>query len=91
MLTALMQSMMATSQMHNAQYAMMQNRANMMNVVRNLPSFGGNMDMLHNLDTHFALSQAQNETLYLLSQAQEKAARARLEQELKNYKISYIA
>ena len=91
MLVALMESMLARSQMNNAQYAMMCNRRNMMSVVRNMPAFCGNMEALHTMDMQFAMSQAQNETLYLISQAQEKAARARLEHELKNYKISYTA
>lgn len=81
----------AISQMHNAQWAMMQNSRNMMNAARNLPFSGYNMQKLHDMDTKFALSNAQNKTLYMIASAQEKAAAQNLAQEAKNNKISYIA
>ena len=86
-----MARMMATSQMHNAQYAMMQNRMNMMNTVRNLPSFGGNMAQLAQMDRQFAINNIQNETMYMIACAQEKAAAQMLKKEFENNKISYIA
>ena len=91
MLLAMMERMFALSQMNNAQYAMMRNRINMVNAVRNLPSFGGNMAALAQMDNRFAQNQALNETLYMMSSAQEQAARQRMAQEAKNYKISYVA
>lgn len=91
MLVDLMARLNAISTMHNAQWAMMQNSRNMMNVARNLPFGGYNMSTLHDLDTRFALSNAQNETLYMIAAAQEKAAAQRMAQEAKNNKISYIA
>lgn len=91
MLVSLMARLNAISQMHNAQWAMMQNSRNMMSVARNL-SFGGyDMNTLHDLDTRFALNNAQNQTLYMIAAAQEKAAAQRMAQEAKDNKISYIA
>ena len=81
----------AISQMHNAQWAMMQNSRNMMNVARNLPFGGYNMQTLHDLDTRFALNNAQSKTLYMIAAAQEKAAAKNSAQEAKENKISYIA
>jgi len=91
MLLAMMERMFALSQMHNAQYSIMRNRMNMMNTMRNLPSFYGNMSMLAKMDEQYAINQAQSETLYLIASAQEKAAKQRIAQEQKNYKISYTA
>ena len=86
----------ATSQMHNAQWNMMQNNMRMMNMCRNLPFFAGNnsmvnMSMLAEADKQFAMNQIQNETLYQLAAAQQKAAAQMLAQEIKDNKISYIA
>ncbi len=91
MLVCLMARLSAISQMHNAQWAMMQNSRNMMNVARNLPFGGYNMQTLHDLDTRFALNNAQNQTLYMIAAAQEKAAAKNSAQEAKENKISYIA
>lgn len=91
MLVSLMARLNAISTMHNAQWAMMQNSRNMMQAARNL-SFGGyDMNTLHYLDTRFALNNAQNQTLYMIAAAQEKAAAKQMAQEVKNNKISYIA
>ncbi len=92
MLVALMTRLNAISQMHNAQYAMMRNNMGMMSAMRNL-SFGNayNMASLAQLDRNFALSNAQNETMYLLASAQEKAAAQMLAAESKQNKISYVA
>ena len=91
MLVNLMARLNAISVMHNVQWAMMQNSRNMMNVARNLPFCGYDINTLHNFDTRFALSNAQNQTLYMIASAQEKAAAQRMAQEAKNNKISYIA
>jgi hypothetical protein len=91
MLVSLMARLNAISQMHNAQWAMMQNNMAMMNLCRSLPSFGGNLAMLNHMDAQFAMSNAQNQLLYQIASAQEKAAAARISQELKDNKISYIA
>ena len=96
MLVALMARMNAISQMHNAQYAMMRNNMSTMSMVRNMPSFMGNpnsMAMLHEADKRIALSNAQNQTLYMIAEAQEKAAAQRLQQEYKSNqnRLSYIA
>lgn len=91
MLVCLMARLSAISQMHNAQWAMMQNSRNMMNVARNLPFGGYNMQTLHDLDTRFALNNAQSKTLYMIAAAQEKAAAKNSAQEAKENKISYIA
>jgi len=95
MLVSLMARLNATSQMHNAQWNMMQNNMRMMNMCRNLPSFMGNpmanMSMLAEADKQFAVQKIQNETLYQLAAAQEKAAAQMLAQEIKDNKISYIA
>ncbi|MDY6311076.1 MAG: hypothetical protein SPL73_04700 [Cyanobacteriota bacterium] len=91
MLVSLMARLSAISQMHNAQWAMMQNSRNMMNVARNLPFGGYNMQTLHDLDTRFALNNAQSKTLYMIAAAQEKAAAKNSAQEAKENKISYIA
>ncbi|MBO6257119.1 hypothetical protein J6N69_03695 [bacterium] len=91
MLVNLMARLNAINTMHNAQWAMMQNSMNMMNVARNLPFGGYDMNTLHDLDTRFALSNAQNQTLYMIAAAQEKAAAQRMAQEAKDNKISYIA
>ena len=97
MLVSLMARMIATSQMRDAQYNMMQNRINMLSMCRNMPTFCGNdpgkLAMLHDIDTKMAMSNASNETLYLIAQAQEKAAAQMIAQEQKSEanKISYIA
>lgn len=91
MLVSLMARLSAISQMHNAQWAMMQNSRNMMNVARNLPFGGYNMQTLHDLDTRFALNNAQSKTLYMIAAAQEKVAAKNSAQEAKENKISYIA
>lgn len=91
MLVSLMARLNAISQMHNAQWAMMQNNMAMMNMCRSLPSFGGNMEMLNAMDTQFEIDNAQNQLLYQIASAQEKAAAAQISQELKDNKISYIA
>ena len=95
MLVSLMARMMATSQMHNAQWNLMQNNMRMMNMCRNIPTFTANgmpnMAMLAEADKQFALNKVQNETLYQIASAQEKAAAQRLAQEIQNNKISYIA
>ena len=95
MLVSLMARMMATSQMHNAQWNLMQNSMRMMNMCRNISTFTGNgmpnMAMLAEADKQFALNKVQNETLYQIASAQEKAAAQRLAQEIQNNKISYIA
>lgn len=90
-LVNLMARLNAISTMHNAQWAMMRNSQNMMNVARNLPFGGYDMNALHDLDTRFALNNVQNQTLYMIASAQEKAAAQRMAQEAKNNKISYIA
>lgn len=91
MLVSLMARLNAINTMHNAQWVMMQNSRNMMQVARNLPFGGYDMNTLHNLDTRFALNNAQNQTLYMIAAAQEKAAAQQMAQEAKNNKISYIA
>ena len=91
MLVAMMMRMQAISQMNRAQFSMMQNRMGMMNMMRKFPSFGGNMQFLSQMDEKFALNNAQNETLYLMAQAQAKAAKQLMVQEAKDNKISYIA
>ena len=91
MLVDLMTRLNAISTMHNAQWAMMRNSRNMMSVARNLPFGGYDMNTLHDLDTRFALNNAQNQTLYMIAAAQEKAAAQRMAQEAKDNKISYIA
>ena len=90
-----MARMLASNQMRDAQYAMMQNRINMMSMCRNMPTFCGNdysrFAMLNDMDKRFAASNMTNETLYLMASAQEKAASKMLQNEFKNNKISYIA
>lgn len=81
----------AINTMHNAQWVMMQNSRNMMEIARNLPFGGYDMNTLHNLDTRFALNSAQNQTLYMIAAAQEKAAAQQLAQEAKDKRISYLA
>ena len=95
MLVSLMARMNAISQMHNAQYQMMQNRINMMSALRSMPTFCGNdysrLAMLNDMDKRIATSNAMSETRYLIASAQEKAASQMIAQEVKNNKISYIA
>lgn len=90
-----MARMNAITQMHNAQYALMQNRINMLSMCRNMPTFCGNdysrLAMLNDIDKRIATSNMTNETMYLLASAQEKAAAKMLENEQKNNHISYIA
>ena len=50
MLVSLMARLSAISQMHNAQWAMMQNSRNMMNVARNLPFGGYNMSIRRSIE-----------------------------------------
>ena len=94
MLVSLMARMLAASQMRDAQYAMMQNRINMMSMCRNMPTFCGNdysrLAMLNDMDKRIATSNMTNETLYMLASAQEKAATQMLQNEFKNNKICYI-
>lgn len=91
MLVSLMARLNAVTQRNNAQYAMMCNNMNMMNLLRS-PSFGNmSMDDLHRADMNFALSNDYYQTQYLLASAQEKAAAQLMAQEAKNNKISYIA
>ena len=91
MLLGLMTRLNAVSQRSNAQYALMQNRMNMMNAVRNLPFSGSNMETLHQMDTNFALSNDYNQTLLMLATAQEQAAKELMAHEAKTNKISYVA
>jgi len=91
MLVSLMARLNAINTMHNAQWVMMQNSRNMMEIARNLPFGGYDMNTLHNLDTRFALNSAQNQTLYMIAAAQEKAAAQQLAQEAKDKRISYLA
>ncbi|MCM1338438.1 MAG: hypothetical protein NC191_02065 [Muribaculaceae bacterium] len=91
MLVGLMSKMNAVSQKSNAQYAMMQNRMNMMNAVRSLPFGGHSMEELHSLDTNLALSNDYNQTLYLLASAQEKFAQQLMKNSANEFKISYMA
>lgn len=91
MLLGLMTRMNAASQRSNAQYALIQNRINMMNTVKNLPFSGANMETLHQMDTNFALSNDYNQTLLMLATAQEQAAKELMSHETKTNKISYIA
>lgn len=91
MLVSLMARLSAISQRNNAQYALMQNRMNMMNALRT--PFLGNMSMqnLHRMDMDFAMKNDYYQTMYLLASAQEKAAAQTMAQAAKNNKISYIA
>ena len=95
MLVSLMTRLNAVSQMHNAQWNLMQNNMRMMNMCRFMPTFlGGGMPkmaMLAEADKQFALNKVQNETLYQIAAAQEKSAAKYLAQEIQNNKISYIA
>lgn len=91
MLVSLMARLNAINIRNNAQFAMLQNRQNMMCAIRNLPAFCGDMRTLAQMDQQFAIKQAQNETMYLLASAQEKAATQMIKQETQNNKISYIA
>jgi hypothetical protein len=97
MLVSLMARMNAITQMHNAQYAMMQNRINMLSMCRNMPTFCGNdpsrLAMLNDMDKRIATSNATNETMYMIASAQEKAAAQMIANEQKNNAnhISYIA
>ena len=86
-----MASIYATSMKHNAQYAMMQNRMNMINMLGYQPTFGGNMAALAAMDRQFAINNIQNETMYMIACAQEKSARNMLKKEFENNKLSYIA
>ena len=90
MLVSLMARLNAINTMHNAQWAMMQNSRNMMQVARNLPFGGYDMNTLHDLDTRFALNNAQNQTLYMIAAAQEKAAAQQMAQEAKNNKFHIL-
>lgn len=97
MLVSLMARMNAISQMHDAQYAMMQNRINMLSACRNMPTFCGNdvsrLAMLNDMDKRIATSNMMNETRYMIASAQEKAAAKMMENEMKSgtNHISYIA
>lgn len=91
MLVSLMTRLNAISQMHNAQWAMMQNHSALMNMCRNLPSFGTNLNLLNEMDKQFEMNNLRYQTQYLLASIQEKNAAAMLKQELKDSKISYIA
>lgn len=96
MLVSLMAKLNAINQMHNAQYAMMQNRINMLSACRSMPTFCGNdysrLAMLNDMDKRIATSNAMNESLYLIASAQEKAATQMIQQEQKSSanKISYV-
>lgn len=91
MLVSLMARLNAVSQRNNAQYAMMQNRMNMMSTLCS-PSFGNaGIQDLHRMDVNFAMNNDYYQTLYLLASAQEQAAAQLMAQEAKNNKISYIA
>jgi len=91
MLVSLMARLNAVSQKNNAQYALMQNRMNMMRALQS-PSFGSSsMEALHQMDMNFAMNNEYNQTLYMLASAQEKAAAELMANEAKNNKISYIA
>lgn len=91
MLVSLMARLNAISARNNAQYAMMQNRINLMSALRT--PFLGNLGMqnLHRMDMNFAMNNEIYQTQYLLASAQEKAARQLMAQESKNNMISYIA
>lgn len=91
MLVGLMTRLNAVHQKNNAQYALMQNRMNMMNAVRNTSFGNSNLEALHQLDTSFAMNNDYNQTLLLLATAQEQASKELLAHEAKNNKISYIA
>ena len=91
MLVSLMARLNAIRMRNDAQYAMMCNRQNMMCAIRNLPAFCGDMRTLAQMDQQFALKNAQNQTMYLLADAQEKAAAHMLKNDIQGNKISYIA
>ena len=91
MLVSLMARLNAISQRNNAQYSLMQNRMNMMCALR-MPFLGRmNMQDLHRMDMHYALSNDYYQTQYLLASAQAQAAKQMMAQEAKNLQISYIA
>lgn len=91
MLVGLMARMNAILQRNNAQYALMQNRMNMMNAVRSLPFGNASMEQLHSLDTNFALTNDYYNTMSLLASVQEKNAEQLMKNSAKDYRISYIA
>ena len=91
MLVGLITRLNAVHQKNNAQYALMQNRMNMMSAVKNTAFGSSNLETLHHLDTSFAMNNDYNQTLLLLATAQEQAAKNLLDNEAKNNKISYIA
>ena len=94
MLVSLMTRLNSVSQMHAAQWNIMQNNASLMNICRSMPTFTGgerNLEMLAQVDKQYAMNKIQNETMYKLAAAQEEAAAQSLNQEFKSNKISYIA
>ena len=62
----------AVSTMNNAMFQSMQASNNMMSMVRNAHTFGGDNYILHELDKRFALDMATNGLLYKLAYYQEK-------------------
>ena len=94
MLVSLMTRLNSISQMHTAQWNLMQNNASLMNICKSMPTFTGgerNLEMLAQMDKQYAMNKVQNETMYKLAAAQEQAAAQSLNQEFQNNKVSYIA
>lgn len=80
----------AINTMNNAAFQSMQTSNNMMSLISNSNTFGGEHDlnMLHELDNRFSLDLASNSLLYKIAYLQEKLFRKMQSQDVERNKSS---
>lgn len=83
----------ALNTMNNSMFASMKASNNLMRLVQNGATFGGEHDlaMLHEMDKRMTLDLATNGLLYKLAYFQEKMLAKMQADELKNNKVNYLA
>ena len=83
----------AINTMNNSMFQSMQASNNMMSLINNAHTFGGDFDLgfLHELDKRFSLDMATNGLLYKLAYYQEKMLAKLQKRELKQNSIDYKA
>lgn len=92
MLVSMMARFNAINTMNNAQFASMQTSNNMMRLIGNAHTFGGdNLDMIHDYENRMSINMATNSLLYKLASLQEKMFAKMHNDDLERNKINYIA
>ena len=81
----------AVNTMNNASFASMQSTNNMMSVVRNLHTFGGDYESLNDMDNRFSMAMLTNSLMYKIAYLQEKMFSKMQKDEFERNKVSFIA